>query len=157
MASDYIIRAATAADQPALLAIVWKTVMASERDRETLLAHPETVEVPAEQLTPATACLVDAEGVAVGFAIVLPRADGQAELDGLFVDPQLQRLGIGRGLVDRAKELARAMGASTLHVVANDEALAFYKAMGFVQTGVTQTQFAIAPLMRLDVADTRTL
>ena len=149
MGSGHTIRPARAEDQPALIAIVWKTVMASERDRDTLLAHPEAVQVPLEQLTPATACVADAAGTTAGFAIVLPRPDGDAELDGLFVDPAMQRLGIGRGLVERAKELARGLGAPTLHVVANDDALDFYRAMGFVQTGETQTQFGSAPVMRM--------
>jgi len=149
MASRHTIRPARADDQPALLAIVWKTVLASERDRETLLAHPEAVQVPIEQLTPTTACVADADGILAGFAIVLPRPDGDAELDGLFVDPAMQRLGIGRRLVERTKELARAMGASTLHVVAADDALAFYRSVGFVETGVTETQFGKALLMRV--------
>lgn len=151
MGAEYAIRPARADDQPALLAIVWKTVMASERDRDTLLAHPEAVQVPVEQLTPATACVADAAGTAAGFAVVLLRPDGEAELDGLFVDPAMQRLGIGRRLVERTKELARAMGASTLHVVANDDALAFYRSVGFIETGVTETQFGRAPLMQMDL------
>ena len=151
MGSGYTIRPARVDDQPALLAIVWKTVLANERDRETLLAHPEAVQVPIEQLTPATACVADADGILAGFAIVLPRPDGDAELDGLFVDPAMQRLGIGRRLVERTKELARAMGAPTLHVVANDDALAFYRSVGFVETGVTETQFGSAPLMQLEL------
>lgn len=151
MASEYIIRAARAADQPALLAIVWTTVMASERDRETLLAHPEAVQVPAEQLTAATACVADDGTTLAGFAVVLPRPDGDAELDGLFVDPAMQRLGIGRRLVERTKELAQAMGASKLHVVANDDALAFYRSVGFIETGVGETQFGKAPLMLLEL------
>jgi GNAT superfamily N-acetyltransferase len=151
MGSGYTIRPARAEDQPVLLAIVWKTVMASERDRDTLLAHPEAVQVPIEQLTPATACVADADGILAGFAIVLPRPDGDAELDGLFVDPAMQRLGIGRRLVERTKALARAMGAPTLHVVANDDALAFYRSVGFVETGVTETQFGSAPLMQLEL------
>lgn len=151
MGSGYTIRPARAEDQPVLLAIVWKTVMASERDRDTLLAHPEAVQVPIEQLTPATACVADADGILAGFAIVLPRPDGDAELDGLFVDPAMQRLGIGRRLVERTKALARAMGAPTLHVVANDDALAFYRSVGFVETGVAETQFGSAPLMQLEL------
>lgn len=151
MGSGYTIRPARADDQPALLAIIWKTVMASERDRDTLLAHPEAVQVPVEQLTPATACVADAAGTAAGFAVVLLRPDGEAELDGLFVYPAMQRLGIGRRLVERTKELARAMGASTLHVVANDDALAFYRSVGFIETGVTETQFGRAPLMQMDL------
>jgi GNAT superfamily N-acetyltransferase len=149
MGSGYTIRPARADDQPALIAIVWKTVMASERDRDTLLAHPEAVQVPVEQLTPTTACVADAAGTTAGFAVVLPRPDGDAELDGLFVDPAMQRLGIGRRLIERTKELARAMGASTLHVVANDDALAFYRSVGFVEIGATETQFGKAPLMCL--------
>lgn len=151
MGSGYTIRPARADDQPALLAIVWKTVMASERDRDTLLAHPEAVQVPVEQLTPTTACVADAAGSTAGFAVVLPRPDGDAELDGLFVDPAMQRLGIGRRLVERTKELARAMGASTLHVVANDDALAFYRSVGFIEAGVTETQFGKAPLMQMEL------
>ncbi len=82
---------------------------------------------------------------------VLPRPDGDAELDGLFVDPAMQRLGIGRRLVERTRELAYDMGAATLHVVANDDAVAFYEAVGLIQTGVTETQLGAAPLMRLNV------
>lgn len=151
MGSEYLIRAGSAADQPALLDIVWKTVMASAHDRDTLLAHPEAVQVPVEQLTPATACVADDGTALAGFAIVLPRPDGQAELDGLFVDPVLQRMGVGRRLVERATQLARDMGASELHVVANDDALAFYRSVGFVQTGMRETQFGQAPLMYLTV------
>lgn len=151
MGSGYTIRPARADDQPALVAIVWKTVMASERDRDTLLAHPEAVQVPVEQSTPTTACVADAAGTTAGFAVVLPRPDGDAELDGLFVDPAMQRLGIGRRLIERIKELARAMGASTLHVVAGEDALAFYRSVGFIETGVTETQFGKAPVMLLNL------
>lgn len=153
MGSQYIIRAARAADQPALLAIVWKTVMANERDRETLLAHPEAVQVPAEQLTRATSCVADAAGRPVGFAIVLPRPDGEAELDGLFVDPQMQRLGIGSQLVERCGELARATSATRLFVVANDDALVFYGSVGFISSGIAATQFGKATLMQMDLAE----
>jgi GNAT superfamily N-acetyltransferase len=83
---------------------------------------------------------------------VLPRPDGDAELDGLFVDPAMQRLGIGQRLVERTKELARAMGASELHVVGGDDALAFYRAVGFTQTGSSETQFGTATAMRLNLA-----
>jgi len=87
----------------------------------------------------------------VSLPVSPPRPDGDAELDGLFVDPAMQRLGIGRRLVERTKALARAMGAPTLHVVANDDALAFYRSVGFVETGVTETQFGSAPLMQLEL------
>ncbi len=143
------IRPATPADQPALLHIVWQTVLASERDRATLLAHPEVVEVPLTQLAAATACVAEIDGAIAGFAIVLPRPDGDAELDGLFVDPARQRRGIGLALVAAARQLAVAMGTRSLRVVANDDALAFYRRAGFVETGTTPVQFGTAILMRL--------
>jgi GNAT superfamily N-acetyltransferase len=149
LSTEITIRPARPEDQPALLHIVWQTVLASDQDRATLLAHPEVVQVPAEQLTAATGCVAEFGGSIAGFAIVLPRPDGAAELDGLFVEPALQRRGIGRALVEESKRLARAMGASVLHVTAADDALAFYESMGFIQTGRTNVQFGTAPLMEL--------
>jgi GNAT superfamily N-acetyltransferase len=143
------IRPARPEDQPALLAIVWATVMDSDSDREALLARPELVEVPVEHLAPATGVVVEIDGAPVGFATVLPRPDGEAELDGLFVLPERQRLGLGRALVAGAAELGRAMGARVLHVVANEDANAFYRAVGFVQTGMAPTALKPAPKMEL--------
>ena len=137
------------ADQPRLLAIVWATVMDSESDRDELLAHPELVEVPIEHLSAETCVVIELDGAPAGFATVLPRPDGDAELDGLFVLPERQRLGFGRALVAEAAQLARAMGATTLHVIANEDANAFYRAVGFAQTGTAPTALKPAPKMEL--------
>jgi N-acetylglutamate synthase-like GNAT family acetyltransferase len=85
----------------------------------------------------------------IGFAAVIHREDGEAELDGLFVEPDCWRGGAGRLLVAEAAKLARTRGAVRLHVVANPHMLDFYMACGFVVTGQTQTRFALAPLMTL--------
>lgn len=149
MDAEIRIRAARPEDQPALLHIMWQTILDTEGDREALLARPEMVQVPAEQLTPETACVAEIAGTAAGFAIVLPRPNGDAELDGLFVDPPLQRRGIGRALVAEARRLASAIGAASLYVVANDDALAFYRSVGFIEVGTAQTELRVVPLMRL--------
>lgn len=128
---------------------MWQTILDTDSDRELLLAHPEMVQVPVEQLTPATACVAEIAGVAVGFAIILPRPNGDAELDGLFVDPPFQRRGIGRALVTEARRLAAAMGAADLYVIAGEDALAFYRSVGFIEVGTAQTQLRVVPLMRL--------
>ena len=143
------IRPARPEDQPALLEIVWQTVMVDPVRNAEIIARPEVVEVPIEQLEAGTACVAELDGAIIGFATVLPRADGDAELDGLFVSPEAQRAGIGRALVGRAKRLASEQGANALHVIANPAAVAFYQAMGFVTTGMTQTQFEPAPTMAL--------
>lgn len=150
MTSHPTLRPGGPADQQQLLAIVWATVMdGNENDRNQLLARPELVQVPVEQLTAETCVVAEMYGVPVGFTIVLPRPDGEAELDGLFVHPDRQRLGLGRALVAAAADLARAMGSSTLHVIANEDALAFYSAVGFIQTGMAQTDLKPAPMMEL--------
>ena len=146
------IRPARPEDQPALLHIMWQTILDTESDRELLLANPEVVQVPVEHLTPATACVAEIGGVAAGFAIVLLQPGGNAELDGLFVDPPLQRRGIGRALVAEARRLATAMGATHLDVVAGEDALAFYRSVGFVEIGTAQTQFRLVPLLRMALA-----
>ena len=144
------LRPGTSADQPQLLAIVWATVMVgNESDREQLLARPELVQVPIEQLTAKTCVVAEINGFPAGFAIVLPRPDGDAELDGLFVHPDRQRLGLGRALVAAGADLARATGASALHVIANDDALVFYRSVGFIQTGMAETDLKPAPRMEL--------
>jgi GNAT superfamily N-acetyltransferase len=93
--------------------------------------------------------VAEVDGSPAGFATVLPRSDGEAELDGLFVHPERQRLGLGRAIIAEAAVLARAMGASTIHVVANEDANAFYLAVGFVQTGMAPTDLKPAPKMEL--------
>ena len=71
-------------------------------------------------------------------AIVVGRLDGfigllDTFIGGLFVDPQVQRGGIGRTLVQHA---AAGKGTLTVEVyAANDAALAFYARLGFTPVG----------------------
>lgn len=136
-------------DQSQLLAIVWATIMATERDRDALLARPELVQVPVEQLTAKTCVVAEMGDESVGFAIVLPRPDGDAELDGLFVLPEYQRLGIGRTLVAEVARLALASHAKVLHVISGEDAVSFYRSVGFIQTGMAPTDLNPAPKLEL--------
>jgi GNAT superfamily N-acetyltransferase len=146
------IRPAHAGDQRQLLDLMRRASLANPGDREALLANPDAIELPVEQLAEATACVAVRGDEPTGFAVVLPRDDGDAELDGLFVEPGLWRSGVGRALVRRAAELARAMGAKALHVIANPHADAFYHAVGFVPAGTIETRFGPGTVMRLPVS-----
>ena len=84
----------------------------------------------------------------LGFAAILPRDDGDLELDGLFVDPVVQRRGAGLALVEHCAKVGRASGAGALHVVGNPHAAEFYAAAGFVVTGSFQTRFGPGILMQ---------
>ena len=116
-------------------------------DRDALLANPDAIELPIEQIAAGLVFVCERGGEIVGFAAVLPRADGETELDGLFVEPSAWRNGIGRSLVDRCVEYARSQGSGSLHVVGNPHAAAFYAAYGFAACGVYQTRFGIGQLM----------
>jgi GNAT superfamily N-acetyltransferase len=84
----------------------------------------------------------------VGFAALLPRADGDVELDALFVDPSVRRCGIGRSLVDHCVQIVRAQGSAGLCVIGNPHASDFYNACGFAVVGTTTTRFGPGLLMR---------
>jgi GNAT superfamily N-acetyltransferase len=83
--------------------------------------------------------------------IVMPRGDA-CELDGLFVEPDRMRTGVGRRLVEDAKRLrmSAAQCESTWWPIL--KAVAFYEAVGFTTVGETQTRFGPASRMSLSVA-----
>ncbi len=115
--------------------------LAYEEYREALAAHPDAIDVPLQQLDAGDVFLAERDGAIVGFGAVLLRADGDADLDSIFVLPELWKQGIGRVLLEESNRVAVARGARMMHVVANPNALAFYKACGFALLGETQTRF----------------
>lgn len=143
------IRPATQTDRTALIALMRRASLLWDDTRADLLANPDAIDVPPGQIAANQVFLAEsATGQLLGFAVVLPRPDGDAELDGLFTDPAHMRRGTGTALVAAAIQRAQQAGARHLHVTANRNALAFYQRNGFAQTGTTRTQFAEAPLMR---------
>src|SRR6266850_251364 len=93
------------------------------------------IALPIEQVTAGCVFVAERDGVVAGFAAVLPRPDGDAELDALFVEPHLWRHGIGR--------FARLRAASFLHVIGNPHAEGFYVSCGFRVTGTVDTRFGV--------------
>ena len=113
---DLVIRAAAVSEQKLLEALQLRASLTNAGDREAILAHPDAIEVPLEQIVAGQVFVSECNGVVAGFAAVVPRADGEAELDALFVDPDFRRLGLGRLLVDHCADVARRHGSSALHV-----------------------------------------
>ncbi len=87
------------------------------------------------------------EDTPVGFSVVIPGRGGAHELDGLFVEPDQMRRGIGRSLVEDARERARQTGADRLQVTTGP-AQAFYEQLGFDAVGMVETRFA--PAVRME-------
>jgi len=134
------IRLAIGTERHALEALQRRASLANEADRDALLANPDAIELPIGQIESGRVLVAERHGTTVGFSVVLPRDDGDAELDGLFVEPSAWRGGIGRDLVEAAATLARQFGAKALHVVGNPHAAAFYRACGFERLGNVATR-----------------
>ena len=132
------IRLARADEREGLEGLQRRASMALEEYRAHLEAHPDAVQLPAEQIANGQVFVAEEEGQVAGFAALV---DG--ELDGLFVEPALWRRGIGRLLVEEAVHEARRQGRS-ITVVASPTALGFYQRCGFSTEGEEQTRFGPA-------------
>ena len=142
------IRPAIPAERKALEALQWRASLGNEGDRDALLRHPDAIDLPAEQIAAGGVFVLEREGAIVGFSAILPRADGDTELDALFVDPDMQRQGIGRKLIEHCAAVARSTGSKGLHVIGNEHAREFYLSCGFEIIGPFETRFGSALLMR---------
>ncbi len=58
---------------------------------------------------------------------------------------------IAAALINRIVEVLRARGVERLEVTANPHALGFYRAAGFIDCGVAETEFGAAPRMELAI------
>ena len=141
--NDVLIRPAILSEQKALEALQLRASLNNAGDREALMAHPDAIELPLEQIAANRVFVAERDGAIIGFSAVLPREDGETELDALFVEPSLWRQGIGHLLVEHCAEVARAQGAGALHVVGNPHAKEFYAACGFKMTGTVGTRFGV--------------
>lgn len=144
-------RLAVPAERSALEELQRRASLMWEEDRAALLANPDAIELPLEQITGGRTVVAESSGQLLGFAVVLPREDGDAELDGLFVEPTFWRQGLGRALVEQAERIAAADGAANMWVTANTRALGFYDSCGFVKVGEVATRFRPAPKMRKSI------
>ena len=142
------IREACASEHSTLEALQRRASLSNPGDREALLQNPDAIALPIEQITARHVFVAEREGAIVGFAAVLPREDGGAELDALFVEPRLWHQGIGRLLVDYCAGIVRARGSAVLHVIGNPHAEGFYKACGFNVTGSVETRFGVGLSMQ---------
>ena len=143
-----LIRRAIVSEQKELEALQLRASLTNAGDRDAVLAHPDAIELPAQQIAEGSVFVSERNGAIVGFAALLPREDGQVELDALFVDPTTRRCGIGRSLVEHCIQIVRAQGSGALCVVGNPHAYDFYTACGFDVLGTTETRFGPGLLMR---------
>jgi GNAT superfamily N-acetyltransferase len=148
--NSVVIRTARPEERRALEELQRRASTALPDYREALLANPDAILLPPEHI--AHCVVAERAGERLGFAVMLPRGDGDAELDGLFVEPASWKQGIGRLLVLEAVRRAASAGARWLCVIANPTALGFYLSCGFQRQGDIDTQFGKGILMRAATA-----
>lgn len=144
MAQPYRIRAAAAADIPALLAIYNHAVLHSVA---TFDLEPRNEEAGHAWLAAHTGhhplIVAEVQGVVAGYASLspyrpMPAYDSTAELS-LYIHPDYQRRGLGRALAEHILALARA--DARLHLVvsvitaSHTVSLALHEKLGFRRCG----------------------
>lgn len=130
------LRIATAADAAALARLI-----------EEFNADDRSITVTAEQAAARlaacqgieTTVLAEVDGQVAGFACLrlVPYMSGDepyAELTDLFVAPAYRRRGVGRALIERIEQMARAGGAAEVIILTgfdNAPAQGLYRALGY--------------------------
>jgi GNAT superfamily N-acetyltransferase len=139
------IRLANLDERDALEALQRRASTALEEYRQQLEAEPDAIDLPLEQIERDEVFVAEIDDHMVGMAVVFI-GEREAELDGLFVEPEHWRKGIGAALVDVATHEARKRGL-TLMVTANPSAREFYEKCGFAVEGEAHTRFG--PALRM--------
>jgi GNAT superfamily N-acetyltransferase len=146
-----IIRIAIPSEKTTLEDLQRRASLTNDGDREAMLANPDAIDLPIEQIASGDVFVLELSGRIAGFAALLPRPDGDADLDGLFVEPDLRRRGVGRSLVEHCAQIVIAGGSRALYVIGNPHAEEFYLSCGFSTMGRSETRFGSALLMRKEL------
>ena len=150
------IRTAVAADLPALQQVYRAASLSNAGDAPLLLARPEYLVFTGDGIA-AGRTLVALAGPPgsrriVGFATLAASQGDGLELEDLFVDPGWRRRGVARHLVQQIGNAAREAGGRRLWVTGNPHALAFYLAVGFVQSDQVSTELGTGMRMYLELS-----
>lgn len=138
-----VIRSAVGGDADTLRRIFRCASLTDEGARDLFAAHPEWLEWDDSMLP--FVCVAVVDGCVVGFASARP-VDDFLELEDLSTDPEWMRKGVATALL---ADIARR--GLRIEVTASPQAIGFYESVGFVVTGITQTQGGPAPRMQLGV------
>ena len=127
------------------------TVSPSHATYQGLLAHPEFLHFTREGAAEGRTRVVESAGCILRFAIVTEVDDGDVELEDLFIDPPWHRRRVARSLVVDAVEACGGRGVAACGLSANPQALAVYRAVGFIGGDAVATELGAGLRLHLDV------
>src|SRR5690348_14987025 len=104
---DITVRPAESLEREPLEALQRRASLNNPGDRQALLENPDAIALPLQQIMEGRVFVALRQQRIAGFSVILPRDDGDAELDGLFVEPECWRQGVGRALVEHGAHAAR--------------------------------------------------
>ena len=132
MKADCLCRPAGAADQAVLDDLAFRSKASNGYDREFMEACRDELTINPDHFDAADHEIWLAErtgGRILGF-IHFTHSNGSAEVEAMFVDPELKGGGIGALLWNRFESRARALGLRGIHLDADPNAVGFYEKMG---------------------------
>ena len=141
-----ILREATADEIPFLRAMIWEAILASptllnQRGVDAVQQHEERYWSEWPQHPDPAFVALDTSGHLLGAIILQPNEPGapvQGWRIGIGVKAEVRGQGVGRHLVERAIEFARAVGAAYVNLFVdptNTRAVTLYQHTGFVAAG----------------------
>lgn len=150
-ASDTNFRLARPEDRHTLIEVMRRASLAVETGevRRRLLEQPGHLDVDGSLFANDQVILAEIEDVPVGFASFI--IEGSiAEIDGMFVDPNHWRCGIGRLMFAALLRELLARKVADIRVVAGANAVDFYRSMGFTIIGEEATPLGpVVPVMTM--------
>jgi GNAT superfamily N-acetyltransferase len=151
MTDSIHLRSAETSEANDLEALQRRASLVWEEYRADLLAYPDAIQVSVAEIRAGHLRVATVDDRLRGFSAVLPLDHDILELDGLFVEPDVWRAGIGRALVEDAAARGKSEHFSRFEVTANPRALGFYEKLGFVFDGEVPTQFGPGIRMHRDL------
>lgn len=147
------IRDATPDEAGALQDLQRRSSLVWEEQRAQLLAHPDAISLPVSLIRDATVRVAYDVDRVLGFSVTRSHADkgGPDELDGLFVEPDRMRGGVGRALIADVVADAQQRGVTAIEVTANPRAVDFYRQVGFRDGEPVSTRFGPGLRMRREI------
>lgn len=137
-AGEVIIRSATAGDVPALKQVYWRAKSAHGYSAEEMAEFAAEVDLTLTEATVGsnTFAIAEIERRPVGFAGLLDLGEPDAlHLEFLFIDPDAQGKGVGRGLFTWAVDEAGRRGYAAIAFQSDIHVTGFYERMGAIKVG----------------------